>query len=173
MRRIVSILLSLIPLMIFNACHEVNSSTTVSVSVSWTEGYSTETDMFDAADLVVLARLNKCEPEIRSDLVFTRDYFVIERIFKGDVSIGEEICVLQTGGEYEGKITSELAEIPLMSENDVYLLYLRLTEPNEKYGQYYVIKGGYQGAALYKDDKLVPLSEQNNGMVDEMNIRMK
>ena len=121
-----------------------------STSVSWTEGYANVSEMEAAADIGIVGILSDSETELRGNIVFTRNTVEVVAVHSGNVRVGDFVEVLQTGGEFGDISTPAFSEAPLMEANKEYAMFLKETEPNEEYGQYYLIAGGYQGLAEIK-----------------------
>jgi hypothetical protein len=115
--------------------------------VSWTELFSSVDEMEEASDIGIIGVLSESVPEVRENVVFTRNIVEVKEVYSGDVQVGDYVEVLQTGGTYENISTPAFSEIPLMEPDKEYALFLKETEPHEEYGQYYLIAGGYQGFA--------------------------
>lgn len=118
-----------------------------STSATWTEYFESVDEMAENADIGIVGVLYDSETELRSDIVFTRNIVEVVEVYSGDVQVGDLVEVLQTGGVYGDISTPAFSEVPLMEKNKEYALFLSETEPHEVYGQYYLIKGGYQGIA--------------------------
>lgn len=116
-------------------------------SASWSEHFSGVEEMEEAADIGIVGVLADSKTELRGGVVFTRNTVEVLYVHAGDVQAGDFVEVLQTGGVYGTLSTPPLAEAPLMEENKEYALFLKETTPHERYGQYYLIVGGYQGIA--------------------------
>ncbi len=124
--------------------------------------------MREAADILIAGTVIKSETELRHDLVFTKNYIQITNIYDGNAEINTVIPVLQTGGTYMGYTTPEISDAPLLKVGKNYKLYLILSEYSKTYGQYYLICGGYQGAAeIVNNSSLVPLSDDNILILNE------
>ncbi len=136
----------------------------------WSDHYSSKEEMAEKSDLVIVGKLVEGIPELRGNLVFTRNRVEILAVYSGDARIGDVVEVLQTGGEYEGENegyeTAPFAEAPLLSAENTYVLFLRQTEPDERYGQYYLIMGGYQGVSTIGTEELAMVQEQPSLIID-------
>lgn len=118
-----------------------------SSSATWTEYFSTVSDMEAASDIGIVGVLSDSTTELRENVVFTRNIVEVVAVHSGDVLVGDFVEVLQTGGEYGGISTPAFSEAPLMETGKEYAMFLKETTPHEKYGQYYLIAGGYLGYA--------------------------
>lgn len=127
------------------AINDQELGNTGDLCVSWTKEYNTERELFNASDIVIRGTVISLEPEIRSDIVFTKTVVEINTVMKGAVSEKSRIEVLLTGGSFEGKYTPFPVEQPLLEKNQEYKLYLYNAQYSEKYGNYCLISGGYQG----------------------------
>ena len=131
-------------------------------SASWNQAFNSESEITDASDIVIHGVVVDTEPELRHDMVFTRNYISVTKVSKGEVQVGDVIIVVQTGGTFSKYSTPAISEIPLLETNKEYELYLTLTEYSKTYGQYYLISGGYQGVLEIQDNgSLMTLSNQN------------
>ena len=127
---------------------------------TWSDHYSSKEEMAQKSDLIIVGKLVEGIPELRTNLVFTRNQVEVLAVYSGNVQIGDCVEVLQTGGEYEDYYTDPIAEVPLLSAETVYVLFLRQTKPDVRYGQYYLIMGGYQGISTISPDELPKFQEQ-------------
>lgn len=144
-----------------------------STSACWHDHYTSVNDMESASDLIAYGKVISTEPELRGDLVFTRNYVSITKLIKGKISIDDEICILQTGGTYGDIYTPAFEEAPLLEDGSEYKLYLKLTDQDDKYGQYYLISGGYQGVLKNIDGNEIPVSSENTLFnVNDQNLVM-
>lgn len=114
--------------------------------VTWKKTYNTESELIAASDLVITGTVIGQYQEQRANLIFTKSIIQIDHIFKGS-SAGSTIEVLQTGGSYNGITTKAIEGADLLQVNKVYQLALTLTEPDDIFGQYYLITGGFQGVS--------------------------
>lgn len=149
--------ISTVSLMIF-----LPNEDSVHVELSWSEKFDNINEMLEGSDLVIKGMVVEGNPEIRQGVPFTRQKIQVEDILKGVVKKDEIIEVLQTGGEYEGSFMMVDA-LPLLSKGDSYFLCLKQTDPDQRYGQYYLIAGGFQGVAQLGDDgKLYAITDVEN-----------
>lgn len=131
-------------------------------SASWQEHFYTEREMSEASDIIINGTVIASEPELHYDMVFTRNYIKVDLVESGNIEIDTIVPVLQTGGIFSEYSTPVISEIPLLEVGKEYKLYLTLTDYSEKYGQYYLISGGYQGVMEVQDNgSLITLSESN------------
>lgn len=112
---------------------------------SWNKVYASKDELEENSSLIITGTVIGSFTELREDVVFTKHQVRIDEIKKGYESHNSIITVLQTGGTYNEYTTPPLPEMPLMKTGNNYELYLTLSSPSEKYGQYYLISGGYQG----------------------------
>ena len=94
-------------------------------------------------------------------MVFTKSFIRIGEVIKGSKKQNEIITILQTGGTYEEYTTPAIYDAPIVSLGDTYHLFLKLSDYDERYGQYYVISGGYQG--LFSSDETINTSNISFG----------
>ncbi|MBQ9889937.1 MAG: hypothetical protein IJM39_00835 [Firmicutes bacterium] len=140
---------------------EENNIVVVS-SALWKEGYNSIEQLSAASDIIVDGTVIDFVPEVRNEVVFTRVSIRIEEAYFGDVKVGDIIELLQTGGAVDGLYTDPFPEIPLLAKGERYELYLQHTESDRRYGQYYLISGGFQGIRqILKDGTRKVLNEQN------------
>ncbi len=139
------------------------SQNTVVVSASWHDHFFSAEEMAENSDIVVGGVLDSSYTELRGNLVFTRSQILVERVYAGDCTEGTIIEVLQTGGDYKDHHTAPISESPLIEPSTKYLLMLSLTEPDDRFGQYYLISGGYQGMVKVSE---YPAEEDLNGAFD-------
>ena len=132
-----------------------------SSSASWSENFSSAEEMLAQADVAIIGILSSSYTELRGSLVFTRNVVEVVTVYSGDVQVGDTIEVLQTGGTYGDTTTPAFSEVPLLEAGHLYALSLTETEPDEDYGQYYLIMGGPQGLATAENapDSMDSLAE--------------
>lgn len=129
-----------------------------STSVSWSDkGYQSAEEMISGSDAAIIGEVTDSYTEVRNNIVFTRQVVKAITVNKGELKEGDCIEVLQTGGTDGGMETAPLSEVPFMEHGKEYALCLRFSQPSEKYGQYYLISGGYQGIA-----EIVPSGEEKD-----------
>ena len=128
---------------------------------NWRERFNSVDEMYDKSDLIISGVVVDYETEIRNDLVFTKSFIRIGEVIKGSKKQNEIITILQTGGTYEEYTTPAIYDAPIVSLGDTYLLFLKLSDYDERYGQYYLISGGYQG--LFSSDETINTSNISFG----------
>ena len=129
-----------------------------STSVSWSgKGYQSAEEMISESEIAIIGEVVDSYTEVRNNIVFTRQVVKAITVYKGELKEGDCIEVLQTGGTDGGMETAPLSEVLFMEHGKEYALCLRLSQPSEKYGQYYLISGGYQGIA-----EIAPSSKEND-----------
>lgn len=135
-------------------------------TASWSLVYESADMLINDADIIIRGELIEEIPELRNDMVFTYERIVVTEVYKGDVSAGEILDVLQTGGDYGSVSTPSIDEAPLFSEvistadikETEFILCLKQTEYDDLYGSYYLICGGFQGVGIineYADTEIV------------------
>ena len=146
----------------------------ISVSASWTgPSYREVSALGDDSDLIIVGKVFSSLEEDRKGLTFTRHVIEIKKVYKGEVKIGDTVELVQTGGRSADGFSNAPAEVPLLDSEKEYLLFLYETEPNEIYGQYYLITGGFRGVAEIKDDKCIAVSSENSSMVNQFERYLK
>ena len=130
-----------------------------STSVSWSDKrYQSAEEMISESEVAIIGEVIDSYTEVRNNkMVFTRQVVKVITVYKGELKEGDSIEVLQTGGTDGGIQTAPLSEVPFMERGKEYALCLRFSQPSEKYGQYYLILGGYQGIA-----EIVPSGEEKD-----------
>ena len=123
------------------------------VSVCWHELYHSQEDVKLASDVALKGRVIKEESELRHNVVFTNVYVYVDSVLFGDIEAGDVIKILQTGGSIGKFSTPAPIEAPIMELGGQYELYLKETSPDEMYGQYYLITGGFQGMKRIFDNE--------------------
>lgn len=143
--------------------YNVNELTKTSALATWNESYDNIQELTNNADVIVKGRVLSSEPQIREDMVFTMNHLEVQEIMQGTTLNNASIIdILQTGGSMDGIITEPIKEAPLLKPDQDYILYLKLTEYDEVYGQYYLIEGGYQGIAYIDEKEIIPVSSENS-----------
>ena len=143
--------------------------TEMRVFPSWSEHFSDLSEALESTEYVIEGKLVGTYTEQRGHIVFTRNKIEVVRVILGEVEQGEVIEVLQTGGRNEKVATIPPSECPLLDDSSSYLLLLDKSEMQEDYGQYYVVKGGYQGMARLSGKDITPLVEENH-LFDDYNL---
>ena len=133
---------------------------TYSTTASWNEYYLTEEEMLNDADLVIIGSVENITTEVRYDMVFTKNFISIDKIYLNRVDIQDDelIPVLQTGGSCNGITTPAIDDCTLLKNKTQYKFYLQYIPQTEQYDDYYLILGGYQGVIeindIFKNQKL-------------------
>jgi len=107
------------------------------VTVSWSNSYDSLNELAANSDQFVTGTVVRQTTELRHDLYFTHSFI-------SDTN-GDIYDVLQTGAVINGIEHNIPYDTPLMCLGQSYALYLKQTEYDEQYGQYYLISGGNQG----------------------------
>lgn len=149
-----------------NVANDQDSVLTTRAYPSWSNTFNSIEEMQQYADIIIEGEVISQEAELRKDIVFTRSYIKVTKAIQGNVSVHDTICVLQTGGVFGEYMTPEISEAPLLKTENEYRLYLELTDYHEKYGQYYLILGGYQGVF----EKGIDLQYINDAFNNNSNI---
>lgn len=157
-KRIILAITLVLSVCVFASCAANNMS---SSSGSWHSHYDTAEEMMEEADLIITGVMVDSYTELRIDTVCTRNIIEVMEVYSGDIQVGDTIEVLQTGGKYENVTTPAFSEIPLLEYDKEYALVLRLSDPDEQYGQYYLIMGGYQGVMEITKSGCESLSKEN------------
>lgn len=118
-----------------------------SVSADWTDHYMYGEDMVATSDLIIEGKVVNQVCEQRVDMIFTKQNLAVQKTYKGDLALGKQIQVLQTGGELNGLQTAPFVEAPLLENDSVYLLFLKFTDEG-----HYLILGGYQGVGEIENE---------------------
>lgn len=150
---------------VLTSCTKENVTT---ASASWHSHFDSVGEMVEDADLVITGVMVDSYTELRVDTVCTRNIIEVTEVYSGDVQVGDTIEVVQTGGVYGDITTPAFSEIPLLELDKEYALILRLSDPDEQYGQYYLIMGGYQGILEITDTSYQSLSEENAAFANDM-----
>lgn len=93
------------------------------------------------ADLIVKCSLNEQKIVSLDGFPQTHSYVIVEDVYKGDISVGSLIEIIEEGG-YNGKV---LAGIPLISNTNNYFLMLK------EYKNAYYICGAFQGRFIERE----------------------
>ena len=132
-------------LQFYNVANDQDAILETRAYSSWSNTFNSIEEMQQYADIIIEGEVVSQVAELRKDIVFTRSYIKVTKAIQGNVSVHDTICVLQTGGVFGEYVTPEISEAPLLKMENEYRMYLELTDYHEKYGQYYLILGGYQG----------------------------
>jgi len=131
--------------------------------VSWHEHYESDEEMMHASDIAFTGTVVSVSPELRKDLVFTNVYVSVDSVIFGNIKEGDVIRLLQTGGRIDKLFTPAPTEIPVLEVGVQYELFLQSNENDNRYGQYYLITGGYQGVLEIDENDVYTLSENDAG----------
>lgn len=145
-----------------------NQETSIGLA-SWSEHFDGINDLTDNSDIIIRGLLESSSTHLRENVVFTMNEVKITEVISGDINEGDIIDILQTGGIYESIVSPPIESTPLLKDGESYLLYLKLTDYHPKYGQYYLISGGYQGLALINDRGIVRPMDSNNEIFNGKN----
>jgi len=126
-----------------------NIKITNSPHADWIDYYENFDSLIKDADIVIQGKKIDSYAEQRVDLIFTKEVIEINKVYQGDVNIGDKIEILQTGGILNGIETEPFSEAPLLEDDGQYLLLLQYTKEG-----HYLILGGYQGIGLIEDNQV-------------------
>lgn len=146
----------------------------VKADADWVDHYNDLSSMVNKADVVVIGKVIGSKLEKRVDLIFTKQDIAIEKSLKGNLTKGDIIEVLQTGGELDGIKTPEIYDTPLFKKNDKLLLFLSKSSEG-----HYLVLGGYQGKGkivnnqiMVEDDQDKVGKELKDKNIDDMNTQI-
>lgn len=131
------------------------------LSISWSSHFDSAEALRDASDLIIRGVVTDSRVEKRGSLELTRHTVRIAELIRGEIGAEAQIDLVQTGSEAFGVPE----ELPLLEKGAEYLLFLEQTDPDPRYGQYYLVTGGYQGIARQDGESLVPLAKENADFV--------
>ena len=129
---------------------------------SWSSHFDSVEEMYDASDLIIRGIVIDSNIEKRRNLELTHNTIRVTEVISGEIKVNELIDLVQTGSKTFGAPD----ELPLLEKSEEYLLFLEHTDPDPRYGQYYMVMGGYQGIAQQDGTTLVPLADENPKFVD-------
>lgn len=179
---VTSILMCCICLSILNISKIIQNGQNQITSASWSKVYESADALINDADVIIKGELIEEVPELRNDMVFTYERVKATEVYKGNVSVGDILDILQTGGNYGSISTPSIDEAPLFSEissvtaidSTEFLLCLKQTEYDELYGSYYLICGGFQGAGIITEqagnESIATLVDVENVIFDEYSL---
>lgn len=103
-------------------------------------------ELREASDVMLIGQVVSQYPEQRHDMVFTYSRVQVSEVVEGNlVGSSNLVEVLQTGGTLNGTSTPALADEPLMTVGENYLLCLSYSPADGQYPAYYLPTGGGQG----------------------------
>jgi len=149
---VVVVLIAVSAILIYNA-YSIHSDTQrldiPQSHASWAEHYYSVESLIKASDLIVTGTVVGAEVENRHGLLFTNQEIHIEKVYQGDVRVGDSIRVLQTGGVMDGFESGTFLESPLFEIGDFNLMFLRYTDEG-----HFLVMGGYQGLGRIDKDSI-------------------
>lgn len=131
-------------------------------------------ELIDLSDLIIEGRVIDYEPHIHDGLVYTKESVKVKKVIKGNVSQGDKITVVFTGGEWHGMTTAPIQDCPVMDMRGNYMLFLNTND-----GSNYMVVGGNNGFGLIKDNRIEATQRGELGdyfrscKVDEMEKNIK
>jgi hypothetical protein len=132
-------------------------------SAVWAHQYDDVKTLIENSDLIISGKVVESVPELRYDMVFTKQYISVDSCKKGSVAKGEIIEVSQTGGEIGTKKTEPFDVAPLFKNGEEYMLFLHKAPEG-----YYLEMGGYQGTGKISNGKISYKFEE-----DKINKQLK
>lgn len=106
-------------------------------------------ELISISKYIVEGKVVDYKPENIDGIILTNETVEIKKVIKGDISEGDKINVVVTGGELNGAITPPIEDCPIMDMRGNYMLFV-----NTHDGENYYIIGGNQGFGLIKDNKI-------------------
>jgi len=139
------------------------SASRSSASASWTssEYFSNVESMGSASEFIISGHVVDSFTEMRGSLVFTHFQIYADEIYKGEAKNGDVFDLLITGGNYGDYHTAYAEDLPELKVDTEYLLFLYKTPYDERYGEYYLVRGGFRGIAEISEEGYIPLAESN------------
>jgi hypothetical protein len=112
---------------------------------SWLSHYDNYATLVKESEVIIVGKVAKSTPFSKEEggLVFTTQEVEVQEVIGGDVSVGDILPIIQTGGILEGKETHPFVDSPLMEEGKIYLLFLERSQLDSEI--WWWIMGGYQG----------------------------
>lgn len=120
-----------------------------STTATWMIYANSVEELIDLSDIIIEGKVVNYKPRIHDGIVFTDETVEVRKVIKGDVTKGDNITVVFTGGEIEGIITPPIKDCPIMDIRGNYMLFLKTNN-----GKDYFIIGGNQGFGLIKDNRI-------------------
>lgn len=125
-------------------------------SATWAYGAHSIDELMNYSDLIVKGKVIDYEPIQDGDLIFTFESVEVLEVIKGNVSKGDKITVVITGGELNGKVTNPIEDCPIMDMRTPYMLFLQKTDSG-----HYAIVAGNQGFGRIKNNTIEYTAHDN------------
>lgn len=151
---------------------ETNNNNIISVDASWGEEFSTVDSLIKESDLIIIGSLQETlssyQPFNDYEDTFTDAKINIEKTLKGE-KIPKELIISQYGGEREDGKIEVFEDLPLMDENEKFLLFLEYIDDNtDRNGKYQPVRG-VQGYYIIENGNIKSLvnGEINNKVTNK------
>lgn len=132
-----------------NSYFDKINSMEASGSASFMHSAESVDELIDISDLIIEGKVVDYEARFQDGMVFTDETVEVKKVIKGNVTEGEKIIVVFTGGDFKGNITHPINDCPIMDMRGNYMLFLKTND-----GKDYFIIGGNQGFGLIKNNKI-------------------
>lgn len=132
---------------------------------SWFRNYKNIDELYEGADLVVSGKVeqNLSPLKDKNGFVATGSEFKIDKVFKGNSNIGDNIIIMQDVGVIDN-VLYQMDNEELLKKGKNYILYLYNGDPNDNL---YSVLTGWQGQFLIEEEDAVnPEKERSLKKVD-------
>ncbi|MEK4405945.1 hypothetical protein MKZ26_16445 [Sporosarcina sp. FSL K6-6792] len=150
-------------------CNKSNQVLSINTSSELNEEYHSIDELKNESNLIVEGRVHSQEVIVYEGLPFTVSEFHIINNYKGDISKGDVISVIETGGIYKpeleqgvfgDKVEMKLNGVKVMDSKDDYILFLKTFSGPQLANQGYIPLGAYQGKFKIVESTIKTLNNQ-------------
>lgn len=125
-------------------------------SATWAYGAKTIDELIDYSELIVKGKVIDYKPIQEDNVIGTFETVEVLEVIKGNVSVGDQVTVVITGGEIDGKVTNPIEDCPIMDMRTPYMLFLKKTDSGN-----YAIVAGNQGFGRIKNNTIEYTAHDN------------
>lgn len=159
-------------------CSKSNQALSLNASSELNDEYHSIDELKSESDLIVEGRVKDQKVIVYEDLPFTVSEFHITNDYEGNISKGDVIKVIETGGLYEPeleegisgeKIEMRLNGIKVMDNKNDYILFLKTFNGPQLTNKGYIPLGAYQGKFKIVEHNIKNLNnlESDNQVIEQ------
>lgn len=139
---------------------EYDSSRLSSMSGQLADDFQTVGELSKSAKLVIVGKAVSSDNRPYQNIPFTLVTIEVERVLQGDVNVGDQLQIVETGGVFAGQsktgdagqaVEAAFEGVPVMKEGERWLLFLTQYDPGPVAKDAYSVLGVFQGKARIGD----------------------
>lgn len=155
------------------AGNQTVSDKSIVLAAHWAKHFTDLPSMARDSDAVIQGTVLRAMPvrffadqDIRSDqfiggIVFTDHVVRVDKVIKGNLSEGQEIILVQTGGNYNGR-TMQLEDDPLFERGEQAILFLKDISGDQVHApdsQKFIVNGTPQARLKLVEGRITPMTD--------------